>query len=346
MYDLIIVDYHMPDMDGLEVIKRIRMMLAGKSDSQPIIMLHSSSDDLVLHEKAKELNVRYLLTKPVKQDELYYYVNSLNNTENIDTLPEYVNQNPVDNDFKDSKDKSFNVLVAEDTAMNMLVIRNMLKSLLTNVQILEASNGLEAIQLMKNNKPDIVLMDVQMPELDGLEATRQIRKIKNGLSVPIIALTAGVSKEEREHCFASGMDDFLSKPIERNELKRITQKYLMKVEQSVDNELVDTSIGVVFNREKLLSKIGSVEILQNLIDMSKSEYPKYIAEIAYAIDLEDETLIKQKAHKLKGSALNMEFEILGEVAKIIEQNATNSTVLKSLLLNLEEAWNKLLNELN
>jgi len=303
-YDLIVVDYHMPEMDGLETIRNIRQILRKSNDNQPIIMLHSSSDDLILHEKAKELNVRYLLTKPVKQDELYYYLNSLYEPDNIDLMPMQKSTEEVD-DMKDVKHNEITVLVAEDTQMNMLVIRNMLKSLLPDVKIIEACNGIEAISAMKKSTPNIVLMDVQMPELDGLEATRQIRKLKNGLSVPIIALTAGVSKEERELCFKSGMDDFLSKPIERIELKRITLKYLSHEVKVTEAEVVLNAESVHFERNKLLSKIGSEDVLQSLLIMSKTEYPKYILEISDAIKAGIQQDIKQKAHKLKGSALNM-----------------------------------------
>ena len=343
-YDLIIVDYHMPDMDGLETIKRIRKFLKKSVENQPIIMLHSSSDELILHEKAKELQVKYLLTKPVKNDELYFYLNSINGTDNVDVMPAIKSNQEID-ELKEVKDVEFIVLVAEDTQMNMLVIRNMLKSLLPNVKVIEACNGIEAIHEMKNNKPDIVLMDVQMPELDGLEATRQIRKLKNGLSVPIIALTAGVSKEERELCFRSGMDDFLSKPIERNELKRITQKYLLKEVKlnDVDVEIINDSIH--FERDKLLSKIGNEEVLKSLLLMSKTEYPKYISEIKNAIIAGNESDIKQKAHKLKGSALNMEFVALGDIAKRIELSASNIAELNGLTEMLENEWKMLLNEL-
>jgi response regulator RpfG family c-di-GMP phosphodiesterase len=198
---------------------------------------------------------------------------------------------------------------------------------------------------MKNHKPDIVLMDVQMPELDGLEATRQIRKLKNGLAVPIIALTAGVSKEERELCFKSGMDDFLSKPIERNELKRITQKYLLREVKTSEVEVIFNTDSIHFDRNKLLSKIGNEEVLQSLLLLSKTEYPKYVLEITKAIQAGDELDIKQKAHKLKGSALNMEFVAMGDIAKQIEVSASNAAELSGLLKMLENEWEMLLNEL-
>ncbi|MBV5342737.1 Hpt domain-containing protein, partial [bacterium] len=110
------------------------------------------------------------------------------------------------------------------------------------------------------------------------------------------------------------MDDFLSKPIERNELKRITQKYLFKeVKKEIVEEMHFTE-SIHFERNKLLSKIGSEDVLHSLLLMSKTEYPKYIAEIEDAIKNGDEVLIKQKAHKLKGSFATIKRKTIEELA--------------------------------
>jgi len=344
-YDLIIVDYHMPEIDGLETIRLMRNELSETNINQPIIMLHSSSDDLTLHEKAKELNVKFLLTKPVKQDELYYYLNSIYGSDNSNLAASYIKESIHEDTNLQIREKEICILIAEDTQMNMLVIGNMLRTILPNLKMIEANNGIEAIREIKLSQPDLVLMDVQMPELDGLEATRQIRKLKNGLTVPVIALTAGVSKEEREQCFKSGMDDFLAKPIEKNELKRIIRKYLENnISEEVNAEKIPSN-QIHIDKVKLLSKIGSDDVLQSLLAMSKMEYPKYIQEINDAIDSDDPQQIKLKAHKLKGSALNMEFVILGEIALKIEQNAGNKKELEKYFDLLNKEWKLLLNEL-
>lgn len=343
-FDLIIVDYHMPEIDGLETIKLIREKLETSKDCQPIIMLHSSSDDLMLYEKAKELNVKFLLTKPVKKDELYYYLNSVL-CDNNDSQSVYLKESFLDDEHSEIKNKEFCILVAEDTQMNMLVIGNMLRALMPNITMDEARNGIEAIQKIKTIQPDLILMDVQMPELDGWEATRQIRRLKNGLTVPIIALTAGVSKEERELCFKSGMDDFISKPIEKDELKRILHKYL--IHNTIVASVIDPTFStneIHFDREKLISKIGNKDLMASLLTMSETEYPKYINEIKEAIATNIATDIKQKAHKLKGSALNMEFVKMGEIAKQIELNVNDSAELQKLINQLEIEWDLLLVE--
>ena len=112
--------------------------------------------------------------------------------------------------------------------MNLKLMMILLPKLLPKVQIHQATNGLQAVEHYRNKRPDLVLMDVQMPELDGLEATKNIREIESGSKhrVPIIALTAGASKEEKELCLAVGMDDFLSKPIDSRLLREMLDRYL------------------------------------------------------------------------------------------------------------------------
>jgi CheY-like chemotaxis protein len=120
------------------------------------------------------------------------------------------------------------VLVAEDDPVSRLLIKTIMKQLIQGVRVIETANGLEALAAYKEKSPDFILMDVQMPEMDGLEVTKNIRNFENtrGKHVPIIALSAGVIKEEQETCFKAGMDDFLAKPVDRKVLKNILNKYL------------------------------------------------------------------------------------------------------------------------
>ena len=337
-FDLLIVDYHMPDMNGMDTIKRIREKLATTKVNQSIMMLHSSSDDIELYDLAKKYNVKFMLTKPIKQDELYNYLCSINQTETTVNYNQSITsiENIVEPDYNRFTKFPFKLLVTEDTPMNMLVISNMIKNLLPNVIISEAQNGYESIESIKSATPDLVLMDVQMPELDGIEATKAIRKMENGILVPIIALTAGVSKEEREACYGAGMNDFLAKPIEAKELNRVINKYLLHNNLTIV-EKDETELLIHFDKVKLLSKIGNKETMNTILEMSKLEYPKYVLEIQNAISEKNTELIKRSAHKLKGSAQNLEFNQLGELARLIEKNAENKTKLQELsnLLSLE-----------
>jgi len=120
------------------------------------------------------------------------------------------------------------ILVAEDEPMSRLLIKTIIKQLIPGARVIETVNGSEALAAYREMSPDFILMDVQMPEMDGLEVTRNIRTIESGKGghVPIIALSAGVIKEEQETCFNSGMDDFLAKPVDRGALKEILLRYL------------------------------------------------------------------------------------------------------------------------
>ena len=119
------------------------------------------------------------------------------------------------------------ILICDDAAFMRMMIKDILVKNGYNIAG-EAENGLKAIDKYMETKPDLVMMDITMPEMDGIETTKQIRKLDDLkiAELPIIALTAGVSKEERENCFKAGMNDFLSKPINKNELFEIIEKYL------------------------------------------------------------------------------------------------------------------------
>ena len=119
-------------------------------------------------------------------------------------------------------------MIVEDVEMNMLLIKVHVTNILPNVEIIEATNGLEALEVVKKRKLDLILMDVQMPEMDGMEATQNIRKLDiDGVkNLPVIALTAGALKEEKEKALNAGMNDFLTKPIDSEHLKTLLNKYL------------------------------------------------------------------------------------------------------------------------
>ena len=119
------------------------------------------------------------------------------------------------------------ILVAEDVCVNMMLTKVLLSKLFHNPVILEAENGKVAIQKYRDFNPDLVLMDVQMPEMDGFEATIEIRKLEraSGRHVPIIALTAAAMKEEMEKCYEVGMDDYITKPVDMKKLKAILERY-------------------------------------------------------------------------------------------------------------------------
>ena len=220
-FDLLICDYNMPYIDGLETIRLIRDKLQLSPERQPIILLHSSSEDAELHTRCEALGVRFHLTKPVKSKDLLTYLRGLRPA----TPPGLIaNPEPSVTERVPAHEAVVNaltILVAEDVPTNLLLIQALLGRLFPGARMIEAANGRQAVERFRVSAPDLILMDVQMPEMDGTEAAREIRRIEqaNGDSrVPIIALTAGALKEEHERCLAAGMDDFLTKPVDLERL--------------------------------------------------------------------------------------------------------------------------------
>ena len=229
-FDAIIVDYHMPYLNGIDTIRMIREQLVLPPEKQPVILLHSSSDDLALYDECKKLGVRFNLTKPVKSHELLHYLKS------IHTYPdhEHVESEVAVHGFSDlyTNNSAPVILVAEDNVLNMLLITTIIKQMLPNVMVIEAVNGKLAIEKAIENNPTLIFMDIQMPVMGGLEATERIRAYEHGKgsNIPIVGLTAGAVKGEKEKCISAGMDDFLTKPIDHKALVEILKKYLAETQ--------------------------------------------------------------------------------------------------------------------
>ncbi len=125
-------------------------------------------------------------------------------------------------------EKNLKILVAEDNANNMVIVKMMLRKALPNATVLEAVNGIETVAKYVEEQPDIILMDVQMPEMDGYDATRKIREMETEKETPIIALTAGSMRADKEKCYKAGMNDFVSKPIVNNSLAVVIEKWILE----------------------------------------------------------------------------------------------------------------------
>jgi len=223
-FEVIIVDYHMPYLDGLQTIKMMKEKLKLTPEKQPIILLHSSSDDEAMLKKCNELGITFRLTKPVKSDDLFNYLSSAHTCKSPRNVKEEVIAEPIVKIF-DKYQKELVILIAEDVAMNMILAKALVHKILPTSNILEANNGKEAVQFYQQCQPDIILMDIQMPEMDGIEATLKIRELEKNTKnhTPIFALTAGILKEEKEKCIQAGIDDFLAKPIEFAKLQNLLQ---------------------------------------------------------------------------------------------------------------------------
>ncbi|NNV56342.1 PAS domain-containing hybrid sensor histidine kinase/response regulator [Limnovirga soli] len=223
--DAVIMDYHMPQMDGLETIKYIRQTLQITAEKLPIILLHSSADDKEINDTCKSFGVIQKLVKPIKMQQLF---ESLSKTDahqkQLNAQTDSTSGTTNKSSYKNSYVK---VLVVDDNAFNIMLITAMLGELLPNATLIEATNGKEAFDRFKEEYPDIVFMDVQMPEMNGYQATAAIRNIEKGSRVPIIALTAGVLKEDRDKSLEAGMNDFVAKPFVIETIEQVLEKWLI-----------------------------------------------------------------------------------------------------------------------
>ncbi len=229
-FDIIICDYNMPEIDGLETIQRIQETMKLTPEKLPMILLYSSSDDPDIHEKCHDLGVRFCIAKPVKQEQLFACFASAyepKKGESATSAPE-TGQKPEADAATKNPTAGPVILVAEDVHLNMTLVKVLLTRFFPGSVIHEAGTGMAAIHKYKEFRPDLILMDLQMPEMDGREATQKIRELErdSGKRVPIIALSAEAQPEEMESSLQAGIDDYITKPIETKKLKAVLEKYL------------------------------------------------------------------------------------------------------------------------
>ena len=223
-FDLLIIDYHMPLMDGLQTVRIIRQKPEYGESQLPIIMLHSSNDYEYINAECDKLHINQRLVKPVIVQQVYQCLSRI--------ASKYVEEEPVieKNHLSNYIDeKAITILVVEDNKVNMLFARTILKSVFPNGRILEAVNGRLGVEIYEKESPDIIFMDMQMPEMNGYEATLAIREIENNQRrVPIVALTAGTVKGEKEKCLEAGMDDYITKPFVKDTIVKVIKKYVKR----------------------------------------------------------------------------------------------------------------------
>jgi len=341
VFDVVIVDYHMPYLNGFETIKILNKNKNISGKKQPVIMLYSSFDDANIHEEGKNIGIQYTITKPVKARELLYFLKSID--ENVKhTVADVPPKAIVKEDNVFAKCKA-TILIAEDNDMNMWVIKMLIEKLSLNFKILEAHNGKEAIVIAIKEKPDIILMDVQMPEMDGIEATKKIRKNESTTTkkITIIALTAGTSYNEREKCFEAGMDDFLAKPVDKNAIVNVLAKYLLnKAAEEINTDEIKLESNEHFDLDNLMKNIDyDNEMLKGLLELAKSEFRNYFGQLSKAISENNKKEIRRVAHSLKGASLNMCFTKLSKLALSIKENTDSDLLLvKDVFSEMTLEW--------
>jgi len=316
-YRLLLLDLQMPELDGFDVAKKIKETLWG--DDLKIILLTSlgRKGDAA---RCKEVGISGYLTKPIKKSDLLDAIMMTMGTpgeEDATVITRYTVQEAR---------KRLNILVAEDNPINQRLVIELLKK--RGYRAVLASNGKEAINAIEEEDFDLVLMDVQMPKMDGLEATRYIREreqratseaswseakipLKAGqpaTRLPIVAMTAHAMKGDRKKCLESGMDDYVSKPINVEKLFRVIEKFSHKLKNHKKEKplpsLKNTEVRSkeVFDLSKAMEVVaGSKEIFKEIANIFFENSPLSMTQIREAIAEGDVLALEQAAHSMKGS---------------------------------------------
>lgn len=339
VFDLALLDMQMPEMDGLMLASKIRQQ--SNYGKLPLIMLTSLGG---LEERSQvEVALAACLSKPIKQSQLYDVLIQIVANESVqaEARPQFA---PVELNMAERL--PLRILLAEDTVVNQKVALLMLQKMGYRADV--ASNGLEVLQALKRQPYDVVLMDVHMPEMDGLEATRRIRQhwaqgeigkymdmltteqehpVLLHLSEPrIIAMTANAMRGDREACLESGMDDYISKPVQIEELAQSLSRCRtlspIAIPVLSDGEASQPQTAAVLDAA-ILAEIREMAeddplLFIQIIDCYLEESLRLVAGIREAIDQGNAALLNRAAHTLKSSSASLGAVALSELCKALE----------------------------
>jgi CheY-like chemotaxis protein/HPt (histidine-containing phosphotransfer) domain-containing protein len=258
--------------------------------------------------------------------------------------------------INEARKDNVRILVVDDNKTNQDVALGMLAKL--GYRADPASDGSDAVSMVKAVPYDMVLMDCQMPVMDGFTATKEIRKIDGAVkAVPVIAMTAHAMTGDREQCLAAGMDDYISKPVSPSELVRVLNKYLPKKAEKPDGfpEAITPasapvpSVSGVFDRAAFIERMmGDESLAKMIVEGFIGDIPGEIRTLREYVDKGDTGNAGARAHKIKGASANMAGEALREVAHNMEiaGKSADASKLKELMPRLEAEFEKLRVELS
>jgi len=308
--DLILLDVMMPEMDGFETASQIRSRF-GSSGS--VIMMLTSAGQRGDAARCRELGISAYLTKPIKQSDLFDAIITVmalrsQSAEARTVITRHSLRETTSE--RAASSRNLHILLAEDNVVNQKVATKILGNWGHSVVV--ASNGREAVDACEKERFDLILMDIQMPELDGFEATQILReKEKDGRRrLPIVAMTAHAMQGDMEKCLAAGMDGYVSKPINRDELFSVIETLTKGGNEekgispvgSKENEPLTQE---VFELSKALEIAGGdTAFLKEIAELFLENLPGYVARIREAISREDAVALEGAAHNLKGAVGN------------------------------------------
>jgi len=302
----------MPDMDGFGLAERISR--DGRCAGTKLVMLTSAGEpeDVV---RCRKLGISAHLTKPIKQSELFDVI--------VSVISEPIPKKTKPRKKSRIRKSGRRVLLAEDNQVNQLVATRILEKL--GHQVTVVSSGREALLAVQSGKFDLVAMDVQMPEMDGLEATAAIRRWERdaGTHIPIIAMTAHAIKGDRERCLEAGMDGYTSKPIRIKDLEQVISELAPSASTKRHAAKGDARHPVIDHHALLEGFDGSRALLKEMARLFLADYPQRVEEIKESIRRRDATALARAAHALKGSVGNFAAKEASAIAQRLENIGRN-----------------------
>jgi two-component system, sensor histidine kinase and response regulator len=341
-YRLVLLDCMMPGMDGFSLAELIGGNFALNSPTMVMISSATRPGDA---ERCRQLGIIRHMTKPVIKSELFNTI--------CDALDKHQGREvPLAQETTLQRGPALKVLLVEDGIVNQRVARGFLERAGHTVTV--AGNGREGIHALSQDTFDLVLMDLQMPVMDGLEATAVIRarEVESGTRIPIIAMTAAAMKGDRERCLLGGMDAYVSKPIDPNELFRTIDTLVVKKQEvQMASAGTDGRPGVKVSEldaadidfDEVSRQIpGGADGARGLAYIFLEECQKLTDEIRESISTEDAKTLRRAAHTLKSSAQIFCAHRLASIARELEQFGKTEQVSNAagLLSALEQAANQ------
>jgi CheY-like chemotaxis protein len=335
-FPLVLLDGHMPEMDGFTLAARIQQ--SPELADTTVLMLTSAGhpEDIA---SCRELGISAYLLKPVKQSELLSAVQAAlgRSWQGESPAPAPLPSPPTG--------RPLHILLAEDNLINQKLAVRLLEK--EGHTVVVAGNGREALDQLESQPFDLVLMDVEMPELDGLTATALIRQKEQGTGrhLPIIAMTAHALKGDRERCLAAGMDSYIPKPVRPRELFEAIAATVEPPRAGNGAESAGVSSPEeLLNWNEALDQVGGdTELLRELVGLFLETSPKELSELREAIARGDCQSLKRLAHTIKGTLGVVGARAARSVAQVLETKAQKGdlTSMDETCVALEKAVERL-----
>ena len=311
-YDLAILDVQMPDMDGFQLATAVRKE---KAIAKTNLLMLTSAGQRGDGERCRELGIRGYLTKPMSRADLLEALGTVL-AGSAEETPEVVTRHTI----AESR-RALRVLLAEDNPVNQQVAVAMLVK--RGHEVFVVSNGREAVDAVRERDYDVVLMDIQMPEMDGFEATQAIRAMDKGKQLPIIGLTAHALSGERERCLSRGMSDYLAKPFKAHELFSLVEGSAEgKVAPPEPASATATAPPVDLEGFRMtLREAGAEQALYSIIDTFVRQGPDRLAALAAAAASGNGGEMAKAAHVYRGAAATIGARELAGLLERVETTA-------------------------